>query len=185
MRLADIALSGLTPFTATLEGDWQTERATAAYRQREWRGVLRADRAFVAVSLACHGTALSWCRMRWPGAAECDVRVTCSAYGPNRQYFSVHLSVADAIVQIAVEMANADACVAEIATGTVQGGTIEALARLPEGTRVFAGAWLVDASNARSARNHTWHLRSPHAESCDPHTARIFGGRRNGSMILP
>ena len=184
MGLADIALSGLTPFTATLEGEWQAARETATYRQHDWRGILRADRAFVAVSLVCHDNALSWSRTRWPGSAEQDVRVTCSTYGPERQRFSLHLSVADAIIQASCEIANAESVTVEIAARELQGGSIESLANFGRLPSLSTGAWLVAASDARSARNHTWHLRSPLAKSSDPRVPRIFGGRRNGSMVL-
>jgi hypothetical protein len=115
---------------------------------------------------------------------EREVRLTYSAYGPDRQYFNTYLSVADAIVQTAGEMANADACMVEMATGAVHGGEIQALARLSDAPHAFVGTWLVAVGDARSARNHTWHLRGPLAEGCDPRAARIFGGRRNGLMTL-
>ena len=68
----------------------------------------------------------------------------------------------------------------EIADGALEGAKLQTFVRLAETQSVF-GAWLVASSDARSARNHTWHLRG----SCeDERVARIFGGRRNGSLIL-
>ena len=68
-----------------------------------------------------------------------------------------------------------------IADGALEGAKLQTLVRLPETQSVF-GAWLVTAGDARSARNHTWHLRGSDCE--DQRAAHIFGGRRNGYLIL-
>ena len=183
MDLPDIALPGLTRFAGRLEGAWGLERETTTYRQREWRGVLRADEPFVAVALASIEGGLAWCRTRWPAAPEHEVCVTCSVYGPSRLHFSAYLSIADAMVQTFREIAEGDDGAVEIGSGVLQGGEMQTVARTQD-ARLSLGVWLIAAADARSARNHTWHLRRPFAEGCDPRTSRIFGGRRNGSMSL-
>jgi hypothetical protein len=184
MGLPDIGLSGLSPFTARLEGGWRADRETKTYRQREWRGTLRSDQAFVAVVLAGRDDGLSWCRTRWPAAAEHELTFTYSSHGPARQYFNAYLSIGTAIVQTHGEMADAESSMVAIASGTVHGAGIQVISRLAPEARAVFGVWLVAAQDARSARNHTWHLRSPLPEDSDSRAARIFGGRRNGAMSV-
>ena len=183
MHLPDIALPGLTRFAGRLEGAWHSERETATYRQREWRGVLRADVPFVAVALALSESGLAWCRARWPAASERDVRLTCSVYGPSRRHFNAHFSIADAMVQTFCEIEKTEDGAVEIAVGTLKGGEMQTVARTKD-ARVSLGFWVIAAADARSARNHTWHLRGVDAENSDSMAARIFGGRRNGSVSL-
>jgi len=183
MGLPDIALRGLTRFAVGLEGAWASERETATYRQREWRGVLRADEPFVAVALASIEGGLAWCRTRWPAASEHEVRVTCSVYGPARRHFNAHFSIADAMVQTFCEIAKAEDGAVEIGAGVLQGGEVQTVARTVD-ARVSLGVWLIAAADARSARNHTWHLRGAAPEDPESVAGRIFGGRRNGSMSL-
>jgi hypothetical protein len=181
MELPEIALPGLTPFTATLEGQWQSERDGGHYRQREWYGSLKAEQPFVAAVVVRRENTLSWCRTPWPAAPEHPVRITYSSYGPERQHFNTYLSIGNAIVQTHGVRTDADTAAIEIADGALQGAKLQALARLAETQSAF-GAWLVTAGDARSARNHTWHLRGSGCE--DERASRIFGGRRNGSLIL-
>ena len=184
MGLPDIVFAGLTPFTARLDGAWRPNRDGGHYTQREWRGSLRADRAFVGITLVRRENTLSWCRTPWPAAAEHEVGFIWSSYGPSRQYFNAYFAIGSAIVQTHVEAPNADAIAVEIAVGIVSGGTIQPLVRLANETRVAFGAWLIAAEDARSARNHTWHLRRVSPAGSDDRATRIFGGRRNGSMVL-
>jgi len=181
MDLPEIALPGLTPFTATLEGAWQSVSDGGHYIQREWFGSLKAERPFVAAAVVRRENTLSWCRTRWPAASEHAVRITTSSYGPERQHFNAYLSIGNAIVQTHGLRPNADAAAIEIAEGALEGARLQTLVRVAETQSVF-GAWLVAAGDARSARNHTWHLRGSGCE--DERAARIFGGRRNGSLIL-
>jgi hypothetical protein len=181
MELPEITLSGLTPFTAVLDGAWQSERDGGHHRQREWCGSIKAEQPFVAAALVRTENTLSWCRTPWPAASEHAVRITYSSYGPARQYFNAHLSVGNAIVQTHGLRTNTDARAIEIADGALDGARLHTLVRLAE-TQSVLGALLVAAGDARSARNHTWHLRG--SDGGDKRAARIFGGRRNGSLIL-
>jgi hypothetical protein len=181
MELPEIALPGLTPFTATLNGAWQSERDGGHYRQREWCGSIKAEQPFVAALVVRMENTLSWCRTRWPAASEHAVKITYSSYGPERQHFNVYLSIGNAIVQTHGLRANADTAAIEIADVALEGARLQTLVRLAETQSVF-GAWLVAAGDARSARNHTWHLRRSDCE--DRRATQIFGGRRNGSLML-
>ncbi len=182
MELPEIALPGLTPFTATLKGAWQPERNGGHYIQREWCGSITAEQPFVAAAVVRRENTLAWCRTPWPASSEHAVRITYSSYGPARQHFNTYLSIGNAIVQTHGVRTNADTAAIEIADGALDGAKLLTLARLRETQSVF-GALLVAAADARSARNHTWHLRG--SESEDERATRIFGGRRNGSLILP
>ena len=109
------------------------------------------------------------------------MKITYSSYGPERQHFNAYLSIGTVIVQTHGERPNADSAAIEIADGALEGAKLQTFVRLPETQSMF-GAWLVAAGDARSARNHTWHLRGSGCE--DQRAARIFGGRRNGYLIL-
>ena len=181
MELPEIALPGLTPFTATLEGAWQSARDGGHYIQREWCGSLKAERPFVAAAVVRTANTLAWCRTPWPAASEQAVKITTSSYGPEKQHFNAYLSIGSAIVQTHGLRPDADRASLEIADGALEGARLQTLVRFTETESTF-GAWLVTAGDARSARNHTWHLRGSGFE--DERAARIFGGRRNGSLIL-
>ena len=99
MELPEIALPGLTPFTATLEGAWQSARDRGHYRQREWCGSIKAERPFVAAAVVRTENTLSWCRTPWPASSEHAVKITYSSYGPERQHFNAYLSIGTVIVQ--------------------------------------------------------------------------------------
>src|SRR5688572_23950243 len=115
MELPEIALPGLTPFTATLEGAWQPARDGGHYIQREWCGSLRAERPFVAAAVVRTENALAWCRTPWPAALEHAVRITYSSYRPERQHFNAYLSIGNAIVQTHGLRPDADNTAIEIA----------------------------------------------------------------------
>ena len=160
----------------------QTARDGGHYIQREWRGSIKAEQPFVAVAVVRTENTLSWCRTPWPAASQHAVKITYSSYGPERQLFNAYLSIGNAFVQTHGSIPNADRAAIQIAEGALDGLKLQTLVRVGETQSVF-GAWLVAESDARSARNHTWHLRGSGCE--DERAARIFGGRRNGSLILP
>ena len=182
MGLPEIALSRLTPFAATLDGAWQPERSGGNYRKREWHGAIKVEQTFVAVAVALQESTLSWCRARWPPVSELAVRITYTSYGPALNRFDAHLSIGGSVVQTFGARTETDESPIEIAAGALEGGKLQTLAGLPETESAALGVWLVAGSDARSARNHTWHLRGSECE--DHRAARIFGGRRNGSLIL-
>jgi hypothetical protein len=182
MALPEFVLSEVTRFGASLEGAWQAERNTTQYKQREWRGVLRSDQSFVAVAMMSDGKTLGWCRTRFAASQRQDVRFTFSRFGAGFEQFTGQFSVADATVQAGGTIGNDDAALPLI--GGVRGGEIQALIHVGRNARASFGAWLISAADARSARNHTWHLRTDLPADADPLASRILGGPRNGWIGL-